>query len=131
MINGVFIANLENQALESFLEPSGLPVLIHCTQGKDRTGIIVILALMILRVPQEAIDYDYQLSDQELLPEKEARLAEIREIGLSDEFGDTAKDMIARVARHLDTAYGGLDGYLDGIGFGQDKRERLRDILAY
>jgi protein tyrosine/serine phosphatase len=106
-------------------------VLIHCTQGKDRTGIIVILALMIIRIPQSAIDYDYQLSDEELLAEKEARLAEIREIGLSDEFGATAKDMTVLVARHLETAYGGLDSYLDGIGFGEDKREKLRETLAY
>jgi protein tyrosine/serine phosphatase len=106
-------------------------VLIHCTQGKDRTGIVVMLALMIIGVPPEAIDYDYQLSDKELQPEKASRLAEIREIGLTEEFGDTAKDMIDKVARHLDTKYGSLDNYLDGIGFGQDKREKLRDILAY
>lgn len=120
-----------NEALEIVLDSSSLPVLIHCTQGKDRTGIVVILTLMILRVPPEATDYDYQLSDKELQPEKASRLAEIREIGLSAEFGDTAKDMIDRVAGHLDDKYGGLDMYLDGIGFGHDQREKLRNTLAY
>jgi protein-tyrosine phosphatase len=86
---------------------------------------------MIIGVPPEATDHDYQLSDEELQPEKASRLAEIREIGLSDEFGDTAKDMIARTSKHIETNYGSLDGYLDGIGFGVDKREKLRDILAY
>lgn len=86
---------------------------------------------MIIGVPPEATDLDYQLSDEELQPEKASRLAEIREIGLSDEFGDTAKDMIARTSKHIETNYGSLDGYLDGIGFGVDKREKLRDILAY
>jgi len=119
------------EALECFLDPSGLPVLIHCTQGKDRTGIVVILALMIARVPDEAIDFDYQLSDTELQPEKASRLLEIREIGLSDDFGDTAKDMIGRVVKHIETTYGSLDRYLDGIGFGQDKRDKLRGTLAY
>lgn len=113
------------------MDPSTLPTLVHCTQGKDRTGIVIILALMIIGVPQEAVDFDYQLSDKELEPEKESRLAEIREIGLSDEFGDTAKDMIQRVSRHLDAKYGGLNSYLDGIGFGHKKREKLRDNLAY
>lgn len=117
--------------MEIVLDSSSLPVLIHCTQGKDRTGIVVILTLMILRVPPEATDYDYQLSDKELQPEKASRLAEIREIGLSAEFGDTAKDMIDRVAGHLDDKYGGLDMYLDGIGFGHDQREKLRNTLAY
>lgn len=89
------------------------------------------LALMIVGVPPEAIEYDYQLSDKELQPVKAARLAEIREIGLTDEFGDTAKDMVVRNSNHIDATYGSLDGYLDGIGFGADKREKLRDILAY
>lgn len=106
-------------------------MLIHCTQGKDRTGIIVILALLIVGVPDEAVDFDYQLSDKELQPEKASRLAEIREIGLPDEFGDTAKDLIETVNRHIESTYGSLDGYLDAIGFGQDKRARLRDNLAY
>ncbi|KAB5575447.1 protein-tyrosine phosphatase-like protein [Coniochaeta sp. 2T2.1] len=119
------------EALGCFLEPGTLPILIHCTQGKDRTGIIVMLVLMILRVPPEGIDYDYQLSDKELQPEKASRLAEIREIGLSDEFGDTAKDMIERTIAHLDTRYGGLNSYLDGIDFGKEKRDKLRDTLAY
>ena len=119
------------QALECFLEPGILPILIHCTQGKDRTGIIIILVLMILRVPAEGIDYDYQLSDKELQPEKASRLTEIREIGLTDDFGDTAKDMIERTIAHLDAKYGGLNGYLDGIDFGKEKRDKLRDTLAY
>lgn len=119
------------EALESFLEPDNLPVLVHCTQGKDRTGIVVMLALMVVGVPLEAIDLDYQLSDEALRPEKESRLAEIREIGLTDEFGDTAKDLVDKVASHLQKRYKGLDKYLDGIGFTQERRERLRDSLAF
>jgi protein tyrosine/serine phosphatase len=86
---------------------------------------------MIIGVPLEAIDHDYRLSDRELAPEKESRLAEIREIGLTEEFAETAKDMVERTAEHLDTKYGGLDNYLDGLGFGKEKREKLRENLTY
>jgi hypothetical protein len=86
---------------------------------------------MILQVPDEAIDYDYQLSEEGLVAERESRLAEIREIGLSEDFGSVAKDMITRVHQHLNTRFGGLDNYLDGIDFGPEKREKLKDILAY
>ncbi|KAK3944157.1 protein-tyrosine phosphatase-like protein [Diplogelasinospora grovesii] len=120
-----------SEALQSLLEPGALPILIHCTQGKDRTGIIIILCLMILGVPATAIDHDYRLSDEALLPEKEARLKEIREIGLTDDFGNTAPGLIQRTAEHLDSKYGGLDGYLDGVGFDHHKRERLRELLSY
>ncbi|KAL1880232.1 hypothetical protein VTK73DRAFT_6060 [Phialemonium thermophilum] len=117
------------EALESFLEPSALPVLVHCTQGKDRTGIIIILVLLILGIPTEAINFDYRLSDEALLPERESRLAEIREIGLTDEFGDTVKDMVPRVVAHLQDKYGGPHGYLDVVGFDGPKRDQLKELL--
>jgi protein tyrosine/serine phosphatase len=104
--------------------------MVHCTQGKDRTGIIVMLALMILGVPEDAIEHDYKLSDQGLVTEKESRLDEIRAIGLSDDFGGVAKDMMATVRGHLDTRYGGLEKYLDSIGFGDAEREKLRSRLT-
>jgi len=40
----------------------GAPVLIHCTGGKDRTGIGAALILHVLRVPEETIVADYMLT---------------------------------------------------------------------
>lgn len=122
---------IHQQALKSIVEPSGTPVVVHCTQGKDRTGVVVMLVLMALGVPLPAIDHDYMLSDEELVPEKEARLVEILEIGLTKDFGDTAPDMAQKTAEHLDVKYGGIDAYLDHIGFGQTERERLSELLLY
>ncbi|KAK0720816.1 protein-tyrosine phosphatase-like protein [Lasiosphaeris hirsuta] len=118
------------ETLNAFLSPGGLPALIHCTQGKDRTGIIAILVLLILGVPIDAIEHDYRLSDEALLPEKEARLVEIRQIGLTDEWGETSKTLVSRAAEHLVFRYGGIDSYLDGIGFGGWERDMLREVLA-
>ncbi|EQB54206.1 tyrosine/serine protein phosphatase [Colletotrichum gloeosporioides Cg-14] len=117
------------KALKVFLDPAGSPTLVHCTQGKDRTGLIVTLVLLILNVPLEAIEHDYSLTQGALESEREERLIEMREIGLTDEWFDTAPDMIARIAQHLDSVYGGVDNYLDKIGFDQDDRRRLRERL--
>ncbi|KAK0626860.1 protein-tyrosine phosphatase-like protein [Immersiella caudata] len=121
------------QTLNSYLEPGALPSLVHCTQGKDRTGIIVILVLLILGVPPDVIDYDYRLSDEALFadPENESRIAEIKEIGLTDDWGETSQVLVTRTIQHLDSRYGGIDYYLDGIGFDDAKRVRLREILLY
>lgn len=119
------------QALSSLLNPWSLPLLVHCTQGKDRTGIIIAFVLMILGVDLQAIDHDYHLSARARLGDAATPLAEIREIGLPDEFGDTARGLIHDTACHLEDKYGGLDAYLDGIGFGDSERERLREILLY
>ncbi len=113
------------------IEPGNLPTMVHCTQGKDRTGLVIQLVLMAMGVPLKAIDFDYHLSNDALLPEKESRLVEIREIGLTDDFGETAEGLIEKTAAHLDSRYGGLNGYLDSIGFDKQKRLKLAEALAY
>lgn len=39
--------------------------------------------------------------------------------------------MVERIEAHLVARYGGLEGYLDGIGFGEDERDALREALLY
>lgn len=123
------------QALRAFTQPSSLPVLVHCTQGKDRTGLTVALCLLVLGVPLEAVSHDYMLTqpalnDEAPPEERRARLAEIEDIGLTPEWGDCPPDFVARVAGHLQDRYGGVDRYLDGIGFGSQERDRFRKLLA-
>ncbi len=43
-------------------EPAAYPVLLHCTAGKDRTGVAVALVLDVLGVPDEEIAGDYARS---------------------------------------------------------------------
>ncbi|OTA61116.1 tyrosine/serine protein phosphatase [Hypoxylon sp. EC38] len=118
------------EALRTLIEPASLPILVHCTQGKDRTGLIVVLALMMLKVPTEAITYDYMLSQAGLEPEREARLEEFREIGLTAEWADCPQHFVARVEDHINTKYGGINGYLDSIGFEDSERQRLIEVLG-
>lgn len=74
------------EALRAYTKPSNYPILIHCTQGKDRTGLIVFLLLSLLGVKVDAITQDYVMSEKELLPERESRMKEIRSIGLTEDF---------------------------------------------
>ncbi|KAK7966169.1 protein-tyrosine phosphatase-like protein [Apiospora aurea] len=110
-------------------DPS-LPILVHCTQGKDRTGLIVALVLMTLGVPLEAISHDYLLTQQALEADRETRIAEIEEIGLTPDWGDCPPDFVARIHDHLESQYGGVEAYLDSIEFGSDKRRRLVEVLG-
>jgi protein-tyrosine phosphatase len=45
-------------------DPDQLPALIHCTAGKDRTGIASALLLLTLGVPEEVVIADYSLSNR-------------------------------------------------------------------
>jgi protein-tyrosine phosphatase len=55
-------------ALHHLLEPERAPQLIHCTSGKDRTGILVALVLRALDVAPDEVVADYALSNVEHQP---------------------------------------------------------------
>ena len=108
---------------------SSYPLLVHCTQGKDRTGLTILLVLLLCQVPIEAISADYIKSEAELEPEKEERMQEITSIGLDESFAQCPSDFCPRVLAHLDQEYGGADKYLDSIGVVQAQQDTIRRIL--
>jgi protein-tyrosine phosphatase len=120
---------LPSQALRALASRINYPILLHCTQGKDRTGLLIALLLFLLDIPLDAINYDYTISETELLPERELRMVEIREIGLTEEFAGTPKDWIEKMYGYLEERYGGVAAYLDGIGIGKDLQERIIEVL--
>ena len=87
------------------------------------------LCLLLLNVPLDAIKYDYMLSQEELTAEREERLREIRSIGLGDDFGDCAPEMIERVAEHLNASYGGVKEYLRSVGVSDEMQRSIESIL--
>lgn len=86
---------------------------------------------MILDIPLDAIEHDYNLTDLALEAEREERLTEARQIGLTDDWVRTYPHMITGLKRHLEDKHGGLDSYLDGIGFDEAQRTSLRRLLLY
>jgi len=102
---------------------------VHCTQGKDRTGAIIALILLLLEIPISAITEDYRLSESELLPEEETRLREMKEIGLSEDFAGCPEDWIEKIEEHLSVKYGGVRGYLKNIGVDEEVQERITERL--
>ncbi len=118
------------QIFEILAEPSNYPVMIHCTQGKDRTGLIVLLVLLLLDVPIKAITHDYTLSEAELLPEKESRMEEIREIGLTEDFAGTPLDWAEKMKAHVDAKYGGISKYLTSIGVDESVQNSVKRVFA-
>ena len=111
------------------VDADAYPVLVHCTQGKDRTGLVILLLLLLCRVGQEAAEGDYAMSERELEPEREERLAEIRKVGLDETFAGCPPDFVRTVVNHLDEQYGGVEKYLSGIGVGEEAQQKIRAIM--
>ena len=53
-------------AVHALARPGALPALVHCTAGKDRTGVLTALVLDVLGVGEKAIVADYLLSHERL-----------------------------------------------------------------
>jgi protein-tyrosine phosphatase len=118
------------RTLEVMTDPDSYPVLVHCTQGKDRTGLIAILVCLVTEdVPVDAIKEDYVLSQEGLLLMREQLIPEMAEVGMKLDYLDAPEKLVYEVHRILDEEYGGVEAYLDMIGFDGKRRERLREIL--
>ncbi|RMZ81974.1 hypothetical protein DV737_g2283, partial [Chaetothyriales sp. CBS 132003] len=106
------------------------PVLVHCTQGKDRTGISILLVLLLSGAPMEGIVKDYRLSELELESEKEERMKEITKFGLDESFVKCPPDFCDRILNHVETKYGGIGKYLESIGVDETQQANVRRILV-
>lgn len=138
------------QILTHLADRTTYPTVIHCSQGKDRTGLVVVLLLLLLsepdsntsnasndeskksqtqRIPLSAISADYNLSDRGLRGERNEWIEELRKVGLGPEFAVCADGFVGAVKRVLDERYGGIGGYLRGIGVGEDVVDGIRGVL--
>lgn len=111
-------------------DESNYPVLVHCTQGKDRTGLVVLLVLLLLKAPKDAIDKDYMMSEKELGSEREERLVQIRGIKLPDDFAGCPEGWVEEVSRFIEKDYGGIEAYLERCGVTAEQQSRVRKILV-
>lgn len=115
------------QVFDVFADDRNWPVLVHCTQGKDRTGLIVMLVLWLTQVDDEIIEEDYLLSEPELAPEKESRLKEIGAIGLSEQFAVCPPGLAKEVHSHIQEKYGGVEKYLlEKVGVSKETLGNVR-----
>lgn len=108
-------------------------VVVHCHGGKDRTGMVVALALSVAGVPEEEIVADYFLTQVRLAPWLEEQLAEEPDTSKHPEmieFRDTRAESIVAILRHLDTKYGGAEAYLRHGGLTAGDLAKLRARLV-
>jgi protein-tyrosine phosphatase len=108
-------------------------VVIHCSAGKDRTGLTTALALRCAGVSLQDIAEDYALTDQYLQAEYDKELAEIQN---PEERAARADDLRTKPEYILDTLdelerrYGSVQGYLQAAGMSSEILERLKFRLV-
>ena len=113
-------------------EPDGA-VVVHCHGGKDRTGMVVALALSIAGVSEDEIVADYFRTQERLALWLDEQLAAEPDTGLHPEmieFRDTRAESLVAILRHLDEKYGGPEAYLRHGGLTTADLAKLRTRLV-
>lgn len=108
-------------------------VVVHCAGGKDRTGMVVAMALSVAGVAPEVIATDYALTEARLAESDRAYLERVTDPDTREVIralqATPASNMLT-VLDHLNTRYGGVDAYLRSGGMTTDQLERLRSRLV-
>ncbi|MDE0547250.1 tyrosine-protein phosphatase [Microbacterium sp. C7(2022)] len=111
------------------------PVLVHCTVGKDRTGVTVALILAAAGVDEEAIIADYARTEG-LLPASRnaAVIAHLRARHpdaryIEDLATRSPAPVMAGLLRTVADTFGSAGDYLRAHGMGDDEISELRRVL--
>lgn len=113
------------------------PILIHCTAGKDRTGVIVALILSLCGVSDDAVAHEYSLTDLGLGERKEEFISHL--IAVDPLKGDraAAERMVSSRAesmrgtlRMVKERWGGVEGYVRQVGLSAEEVEAIRGNLV-
>jgi protein-tyrosine phosphatase len=121
-------------ALRAMAEPSGGASIVHCAAGKDRTGVVVAVALAAAGVTREAIVADY-VATGEVLDRILGRLRSSATYAedLDERSADAHRPRhrtMERFLEVLDERHGGPIVWLEKAGFGADEVTALRERLS-
>jgi protein tyrosine/serine phosphatase len=111
--------------------------LVHCTAGKDRTGVLVGIVLTLLGVDPEAIGAEYELTETGLAERRPYLIARLVATGAFGE-GDAAalsaermtgskKESMVATLEFVKTRWGSMDSYVrDACGVSDEAVVALR-----
>jgi protein-tyrosine phosphatase len=129
-IDSLEICTAEVRAVFNILSnPNRYPVVVHCTQGKDRTGLVIQLVLQLLKTDKEAVVFDYMATQKELEPEREEKVKDIERIGLPASFADCDQQVVDMVEEWLNDKFGGVEAYLESCGVTRKQMDVVRSVL--
>ncbi len=130
-------AHLYGDILRRLANADNLPAIIHCTAGKDRTGVAAMLILSLLGVPEDVILADYSLSNlyyDHFLQFGQLAISSIAWMGVTAEdiqplfisHPDTLKATLA----HIHRKYGSVENYLrSAAGVNDEIQHKIKTNL--
>ncbi|MFF1877515.1 tyrosine-protein phosphatase [Leifsonia sp. NPDC058230] len=125
------------KALREIADTRDAGVVVHCTAGKDRTGIVVALALLAVGVDRETVVADYAQTEGNLQgPWLEKMLELVRNHGVEVTpdirviMGGSPPEALEGVLDLIDSERGGVHQYLLDAGVDEIELAKLRSVLV-
>jgi protein-tyrosine phosphatase len=129
-------ASVVVSALREISSAGDRAVLVHCTAGKDRTGVVVALSLLAVGVDREAVIEDYARTEANLAGEWLEEMIElIGRYGVADSpelrtlMGGSPRDAIEGVIETIERAHGSTKEYLLASGLTLAELAALETLL--
>jgi len=129
-----YAAEPMREIFEVLADPASYPLVVHCTAGKDRTGVVTAMALEVAGVDRRVIEADFELTNRDT-PRWVAWLQANGRVP-SDRNPDEARramgvpaDAIGIFLAGIDERYGGATAYLRSVGVPQSALDSLREVL--
>lgn len=122
------------RAFELFAEEPRYPFLVHCTAGKDRTGVLVGMIMDVLGADPADIAHEYGLSDASI----DRLLAYLRASGRQLEGTEeeirarlsTPPERMAGFIELLHKEHGGAEAFFRKQGVSEATIDRVRELLT-
>jgi len=110
-------------AIRQIATTDGRAVLVHCTAGKDRTGVVMALALLAVGVDRDEVLADYALTEANLAGEwLDEMVAIVGRFGVPDVpelrvlMGGSPPEALAHVLAVIEREHGSIRDYLLASG---------------
>ncbi|CAM5280898.1 tyrosine-protein phosphatase [Leifsonia shinshuensis] len=124
-------------ALREVADTGDDAVVVHCTAGKDRTGIVVALALLAVGVDREVVIADYAATQANLRgPWLDGMIALVRSHGVEVTpdlriiLGGSPPEALEEALDVVDRRFGGIREYLLETGMSELELAKLRSVLV-
>ena len=127
------------QLMLAALDPAQVPIVQHCTAGKDRVGVGSATMLLALGVPRETIIADYLLSNDnqvsvaKLGSGKKSGGQEISaaQIKMFEALAKVHAEYLQAFFDEIDQVFGGAEGYLqNGLGLTDEQLTQFRELYT-
>jgi protein-tyrosine phosphatase len=121
------------QVFDVLTDEQNMPALVHCTGGKDRTGMITALALGAVGVSQDDITADYALTGQYLQPMFDELRADAardgRDVARFEAMLLSEPSAMHRMLDVITARFGNVRGYLLDVGVSNHQLSILDKLL--